>query len=201
MTTSIISVDSTTSKIQVGGVDSFSFTAAGILGISSVDVSDDLTTNASYYPMWSTGTTGQSTIYVSSTKLFFNPSTGTLNATNFNSLSDTAFKKNVVDIGNASNTIRKLRGVEFQWIDNGIKSAGVIAQEVADVLPHLVSESDGIKSVNYSGIIAYLIESNKDLQRRLDLLENRSRESLVAKINAFVSSIQTILVNLYRGAK
>jgi hypothetical protein len=137
-------------------------------------VSDDTTTNASYYPIIATATSGsQSAGKVSSTKLYFNPSTGTLNATIFNSLSDISKKTNIVKINDATETINKIVGVEFNWIDNNTKSAGVIAQELEKILPHLVAETDGIKSVSYSGLIAYLIESNKELHARICILESK----------------------------
>lgn len=153
--------------LTTDGSGNLSFTTVG--GFSSTD---DTTTNATYYPVIAT-TAGGSTAKTSSTKLNFNPSTGTLSATIFNSLSDATKKKNVVQIQNASEVINKIDGVEFDWIDNNQKSAGVIAQELEKILPHLVSESDGTKSVNYSGIIAYLIESNKELQKRIEMLENK----------------------------
>lgn len=48
-----------------------------------VPVTDDTTTNSTMYPMWSTGTSGNQTVKVSSTKLTFNPSTGVLTSTSF----------------------------------------------------------------------------------------------------------------------
>jgi hypothetical protein len=111
---------------------------------------------------------------VSSTKLFFNPSTGTLNATNFNSLSDINAKTNIAVITSATNTINKLNGVEFNWKDNGNKSAGVIAQELEQILPHLVDTAEnGTKSVSYAGLTAYLIGAIKELSKKIDKLENR----------------------------
>lgn len=46
-------------------------------------VTNDTTTNASYYPTFSTTSSGPQNLKVSSTKLFFNPSTGLLTATGF----------------------------------------------------------------------------------------------------------------------
>lgn len=142
-------------------------------------LSNDTTTNASYYPVWSTSTSGVPTnIYVSTTKLYFNPSTGTLNATIFNSLSDVTLKTNIKRIENATATINKIDGVEFDWKDNGKKSAGTIAQQLEQILPHLVDTSeDGTKTVNYSGLIAYLIESNKELHHRIEALESANRNA------------------------
>lgn len=128
-------------------------------------VTDDTTTDASYYPALYTVTSGTpSAAYVSSTKLYFNPSTGTLNATVLNTLSDERYKKNVVVITDSVSTVSRLTGVEFEWTETGEKSSGVIAHQLETVLPHLVSTgSDGVKSVNYMGIIGYLIEAVKIL--------------------------------------
>ena len=54
-------------------------------GVSSTNVAitDDTTTNATMYPLWVTAATGNLPTKVSSTKLNFNPSTGTLTTTTF----------------------------------------------------------------------------------------------------------------------
>lgn len=98
---------------------------------------------------------------------------GTITATAFNATSDESLKKNIVKIHNATETISQINGFEYKLVANDEKSSGVIAQQLEKILPHLVSESEsGIKSVNYSGLIAYLIESNKELHERIEKLEN-----------------------------
>jgi hypothetical protein len=140
---------------------------------SSTSLTNDITTNASYYLGMSATTSGTwDNAYVSNTKLYFNPNTGTLNASNFNSLSDITKKKNVKTISNAVDTINKLAGVEFDWKDTNKHSSGVIAQSLEQVLPFLVEENeDGMKSVNYSGLIGYLIESIKELKNEINQLK------------------------------
>ena len=133
---------------------------------------DDNATNATYYPVFVT-TAGGSTAKTASTELTFNPSSGTLSAVLFQSLSDRNKKINIIGISDAINTVKKLNGVEFDWKDNGFHSSGVIAQEIEQILPHLVQETDGIKSVNYSGLIGYLIEAIKELSDKIDNLENK----------------------------
>ena len=144
-------------------------------GSSGATVADDTSTNANtFYPVLSANTTSGAltTVKVSTTKLYYNPSTGTLSATNFNSLSDQTLKTNVTPIVNATSIVRALNGVEFDWTDTGDKSSGVIAQQLEAVLPHLVTTNeDGIKSVNYQGITAYLIEAFKEFDQRLQNLE------------------------------
>ena len=141
---------------------------------SSITVSDDTTTNATRYPIFEDVTSGSSTsINVSSTKLTFNPSTGTLSATQFTSLSDANKKKNIRPIENAIDITKKLEGVRFDWKDNDAPSIGVIAQEVEKVLPELVIENDGIKSVSYGNIVGVLIEAIKEQQVRIEELEKK----------------------------
>lgn len=140
-----------------------------------ITASDDTTTDASYYPSLLTTTSGTiSSVKVTSTKLYFNPSTGTLNATIFNSLSDASQKTNIEPIINATKTLGKIEAVEFDWIDSGKHSSGVVANQLEQILPFLVdTNNEGIKSVNYSGLIAYLIKSNKELAQRIEKLENQ----------------------------
>ena len=55
---------------------------------------------------------------------------------------------------------------------SGEKGSGVVAQELEQVLPHLVhTDDDGMKSVAMNGLIAYLIEELKDCRQRLAVLE------------------------------
>ena len=144
--------------------------ATGSAGAASV--TDDTSTNASYYPTLSNVSTGSpAATYVSSTKLYFNPSTGTINATIFNSLSDIQFKENVLTVSNAVDIIKQLNGVSFTWKDNGNKSYGVIAQEIETILPELINHSEGKKSVNYNGIMAFLIQAIKEQQEQINELK------------------------------
>ena len=144
----------------------------GIQGISgggggSVTIADDTTTNATRYIGFVSTTSGTATtLNVSSTKLYFNPSTGTLNATLFNSLSDETLKTDLTKIDDAVSIINKIQGFRFKWKEGGEDSMGVSAQEVEQVLPELVS-NDAYKSVNYNGIIAVLIEAVKELSKEI----------------------------------
>jgi hypothetical protein len=96
---------------------------------------------------------------------------GTCEATNFNTTSDLTVKENVRTIENALEIVSELRGVRFDWIENHSPSLGVIAQEVEEVLPELISHSTH-KTVNYNGIIGVLIEAIKELQAEIQDLKN-----------------------------
>lgn len=63
-------------------------------------------------------------------------------------------------------------GVEYNYIDepHGEKYAGVIAQDLEKVLPHLVRTDDslGNKLVDYQALIPYLIEAIKEQQEQIE---------------------------------
>ena len=143
--------------------------------IASITLSTNNTSSNTFYLPMSANASGSWTSgVISDTSLSFVPSTGTLSATNFNSLSDVNRKNNITTVVDAVQTVNTLRGVEFEWKDNGNKSAGVIAQELEEVLPFLVETSEsGTKTVNYMGIIAYLIQSVKELDTRVKQLEQK----------------------------
>jgi hypothetical protein len=138
-------------------------------------VTDDTTTNSTYYPVFVDATTGSPTqTSVSSTKLNFNPSTGNFSATIFTSLSDITQKTNIRPIENSIELTKELQGVRFDWVDNNKPSLGLIAQEVEKVLPELIETGDdGLKRVNYSNMIGLLIEAIKEQQVRIEELERK----------------------------
>ena len=146
---------------------------------TSFTTADDTTTNSDFYIPFTGTTSGEVTsANVATTKLYFNPSSGQLTATDFNSLSDERFKENIVTIADATQTIEQLRGVSFTWKENARASFGLIAQEVEQVVPALVETNDnGTKTVRYLGMIAYLIESNKELSQRVAALEAKLEEN------------------------
>ena len=92
-----------------------------------------------------------------------------MNATNFNSTSDATLKTNVETLTGSLDAVKSLRGVSFDWIENGGSEVGVIAQEVEDVLPDVVNTNeDSIKSVKYGNMVAVLIEAMKEQQAQID---------------------------------
>lgn len=103
----------------------------------------------------------------------------------FGSLSDKRLKKDIIKISNALDKVSSLQGVEYTWnqdlqkVYEG-KDAGVIAQEVEEVLPVAVVEREnGYKAVKYDRLIPLLIEAIKELKEQnvslkeeLDLLKS-----------------------------
>jgi hypothetical protein len=145
-----------------------------LTGISAgAVIADDTTTNSNYYPVFATATSGSlTTATISSTKLTFNPGSGTLTAVDVNTSSDAKFKENVQQIASAVDTINSIQGVSFNWKETGQRSYGIIAQELAEVLPELVHSAERGLTVSYLPLIAILIEAIKEQQQQIDQLKN-----------------------------
>jgi len=92
------------------------------------------------------------------------------------SSSDAALKDNIKNIQNPLSKINRLNGVSFTWNSNQNTYSGydigVIAQEVQDVFPEIVTtREDGYKAVRYEKLIPLLIECIKELNAKLDALK------------------------------
>jgi hypothetical protein len=121
-------------------------------------------------------TTGNYGLLQDSTATFtYNPSTNVLEAGTFNTTSDISLKENICTFENAMDVVAGLRGVRFTWKKNGIKTVGLIAQEVEKVLPELIGTNadTGLKSVSYANMVAVLIEAVKELKAEIEELKKR----------------------------
>ena len=150
----------------------------GAGGPSTVVNASAVTTNATFYPVFVAGTGNQTpSIRTAATAFTFNASTGTLTVGgDFDSGSDERLKKNIETVKGALKIIKNIRGVRFDWKESGKPSLGVIAQELEEVIPELVKGTDN-KTVTYNGLIAVLIEALKELQERVEVLEESSKYS------------------------
>jgi hypothetical protein len=99
-------------------------------------------------------------------------------------LSDERLKENVEQVTGALDMLDQIRGVTFDRIDTGKKSAGVIAQELEQVMPYAIyetalplktgSEDDVYKLVEYDALHAVLIEAIKELRAEMEELRASS---------------------------
>ena len=92
--------------------------------------------------------------------------------------SDKRLKDNIVRIENPLEKVGKIGGYTFDWNDKQEtytgKDVGVIAQEIQEVLPELVTERDnGYLSVKYEKIVPLLIESIKELKQEVDEIKQK----------------------------
>ena len=93
--------------------------------------------------------------------------------------SDKRVKENIITINSALDKVTKLRGVTYTRKDTDDKSTkvGVIAQEVLEVLPEIVSKDDeGMYSVAYGNMAGVFIEAIKELKAEVDSLKQEIKE-------------------------
>jgi hypothetical protein len=137
-------------------------------------VLNDTSTNANCYPLFVTAISG-SPVNTSNTKLIYNPSTGTLGAMTFITLSDVTLKDNIIPLQNSIDLLDQITPVSFTWKDNGKKSYGFIAQEIEKVLPDIVDTNpdNGIKSVSYDQLIPILFNIIKELKEEINELKKK----------------------------
>lgn len=108
-------------------------------------------------------------------------SDGTVTATAVIETSSKRLKTNVASLSGALAAVQNLRGVSFDWKRDGQHDIGLIAEEVAEVLPEVVEMQDGeAQGVNYGRLTAVLIEAVKEQQSQIDRLEALV-EALVSK--------------------
>ena len=136
-------------------------------------ITDDTTTNATRYILFDDVTSGSLTaVNVSSTKLTYNPSTGTASATVFSATSDERLKDEITIITDALAKIKQLRGVNYKWKDSGFAGTGLIAQDVQKVAAEaVVVAPNGDLSVAYGNLLGLLVEGMKDLAAQVEELK------------------------------
>ncbi len=89
--------------------------------------------------------------------------------------SDERLKRDIQPIDNAMETLRQIEGKTYYWKnehkDQG-KQYGVIAQEVEQVLPEVVTtDEQGMKGVNYQALIPVMLNALRELDSRISHLE------------------------------
>lgn len=97
---------------------------------------------------------------------------GNIEATAYYHDSDIRLKKNIKTIKNPIEKIKKLEGVEFDWKQTNKSTIGLIAQDVEKIIPEIVNTNEeGFKSVEYSNLVALLIEVVKEQQKQIEELQ------------------------------
>jgi hypothetical protein len=89
------------------------------------------------------------------------------------SFSDSRLKTDVVTIDNALEKVNSMRGVYYTNLNTQNRETGVIAQEMAEILPEVVADKGEYLGVAYGNIVGVLIEAIKELKARVVELENR----------------------------
>ena len=140
--------------------------AKGRVTAGSSMTSGDVTSALGYTPANKAGDSFTGNISVS----------GSVTATgDITAYSDARLKADVETITGALDRVRKLRGVTFSRRETGNRGVGLIAQELALIVPEAVmTHEDGLLSVAYGNLVGVLIEAMKDLADKVERLESRA---------------------------
>lgn len=96
----------------------------------------------------------------------------TVTARTFRHSSDERLKTSIHRLEGALPRVLQLEGVRYTWRDSGRQDIGLIAQSVEGVFPEVVATNDttGYKSIDYSKLVAPLIEALKEAKAETDRL-------------------------------
>jgi len=93
--------------------------------------------------------------------------------------SDARLKSNIVSLGSTLPKLLQIDGKSYEM--KGKQKMGVLAQEIMEVFPELVSEDDNeMLAVNYQGLVPVLINALKDQQNEIDELKEMV-QSLISR--------------------
>jgi hypothetical protein len=120
---------------------------------------------------------------------YFDPSGGSnlndVNAVSGNTVSDIRLKKDVTSLEDSLSRVLKLLGVNYYYRQDTEfgdtlptkQQVGLIAQEVEQVVPEIVSTNEnGYKSVEYGKLSGVLIEAIKEQQSQIEQLRQEIKE-------------------------
>ena len=127
---------------------------------------------------------------------------GTVTAQAYYSSSSLTLKDNVRTYENALDTVNRLRGVSFDWKDSGKPSVGLIAEEVAKVVPEVVAYNDGAATgVNYASLVGVLVEAVKEQQgivkeqQAQHQAEMKEQQQINAELRAELNELKGLLTS------
>lgn len=119
--------------------------------------------------------------------------------------SDLRFKQNITPFPNILHKITRLQPVHFYWRAEEFpnrhfgneQSYGLIAQEVEEVLPELVTkDEEGYRAVNYSKLPLMMLQAFKEMKAEQDLLKLQN-----AKLQTRLATLERLMQQLAEQAE
>lgn len=99
--------------------------------------------------------------------------------------SDKRLKTSIKRIEKPVEKLSQLNGYTYQFKDKNVSTAGLLAQEVKEVLPAaVVEQDDGMLSLDYNAVIALLVETVNEQSKRIEKLEEQVSELTKSKEQA-----------------
>jgi len=102
--------------------------------------------------------------------MFFN---GKISAIETVDISDSNVKTDLHIIENALEKVNTLNGYTYTNVLTSNRCIGLVAQEVQQVFPEVVSKNENLLSLSYGNMIGVVVESIKELSLKLDGIDKR----------------------------
>ena len=98
-----------------------------------------------------------------------------ISCSEFQNSSDRRLKENISHIQNASNNIKLLNPVQYSFINDENKriKMGIIAQEIKEIFPDIVSNNGDHLTVEYNSLIGLLIKGFQEQQEEISELKKK----------------------------
>jgi hypothetical protein len=114
--------------------------------------------------------------------------------------SDARLKANIISLGSTLAKLLQIDGKTYTMKkdENKKQKIGVLAQDIEKVFPELVSESNGVKSVNYQGLVPVLINALKEQDNKMKEQDNKMKEqdTKLNKQQAEIDELKAIVTKL-----
>lgn len=218
-------VDLTTVQGSIAGAKTWTGLGTFSAGMVSSGAEIDLNKNSNFDTYISSGTstgnvtignaTGNVGIGGAPNVLYKLTVSGKLKTNAIDETSDQRYKKDIKTVPDALKKVLALRGVNYLWrLDEFPKNnfdttlqLGVIAQEIEKIVPEVVlTDEKGFKSVEYSKLVALLIEAVKEQekiidQQKMDITFLKSDAVRIKKLEADMINLKLLIDTLNKDSK
>jgi hypothetical protein len=107
--------------------------------------------------------------------------------------SDSRLKANIISLGSTLAKLLQIDGKTYTMKkdENKKQKIGVLAQDIEKVFPELVSESNGVKSVNYQGLVPVLINALKEQDSKMNEQDTKlnKQQAEIDELKAIVNKL------------
>ena len=105
-----------------------------------------------------------------------------------NTSSDARLKTDIMSLGGTLTKLLLIDGKSYTTIKDGRQTIGVLAQDIQEVFPELVTTDDNdMLAVNYQGLVPVLINALKEQQAEIDKL--KEQEERIARLEAMIAEM------------
>ena len=105
-----------------------------------------------------------------------------------NTSSDARLKTDIISLGGTLTKLLLIDGKSYTTIKDGRQTIGVLAQDIQEVFPELVTTDDNdMLAVNYQGLVPVLINALKEQQAEIDKL--KEQEERIARLEAMIAEM------------